>query len=160
MKLKNIACLLLGITVSVAAVAQTGKKATQPKKADFKLLEAYKQKKLAGATPQAPPPTGELFYMVWTAADYPSTFYWRGKNGFMMCSIKKAHKAAKKSGYVTEDITPDQVHKGDTIEVMPVARGKIRIPDEIPQNVTNTLFYQVGGNKQWFLYHVTKMKTK
>lgn len=145
------------------AVACAGTK--KPKKQNFRLLEAYTQRMVQGH-PSAPPPTGEHFIIVWNADVTLETMFWRGKNGFMMCMIQKAHKIAKKDankfppGMVYRlDPAGDDIKKGDTVEITPVARGKVRIPDEIPQNVKNTLFYKTTGSG-WLLFPVTKITKK
>lgn len=166
MKVKYILALSVALMPVVAAFAG-GKKAIKPKKADFKLIEAYRQNISGGAAPTLTA-TGEHIIVSWKVAEYPATFYWRGEKGFMMCSIKKAHKInGKEAGkfppgmvYRTEETTGDGIHKGDTLEIMPVANGKVRIPDDIPQNAKNTLFYKVSGNDQWRLFPVTKITKK
>ncbi len=154
----SIAVLLLG---TVAAFAGTKK----PKKGDFRLLEAYTQKMVQGH-PSAPPPTGEHFIIVWQADVTLETMFWRGKSGFMMCMIQKAHKIAKKDAKnfppgldYGVDPAGEDIKKGDTVQIIPVARGKIRIPDEIPQNAKNTLFYKKSGSG-WLLFPVTKITKK
>lgn len=164
MKAKYVIALGLALMPAFYAIAGGKKKA---KKANFTLVEAYRQKISGGAGP-ALTPTGEHFILAWKAEAYPATFFWRGEKGFMMCSIKKAHKIGSKEAkkfppgmaYRIEDVSGDAIHKGDTVEVMPVANGKIRIPDEIPQNAKNTLFYKVSGSDKWMLYPVTKIGKK
>lgn len=166
MKLKYIVSALVVCVLAAGSADATVKKAKKSKKENFKLIEAYTQK-IAPGTQQAPPPTGEHFIIVWKAASYPETFYWRGKNGFMMCSIQKTHKISKAEAknfppgmvYTSQNVTGDQIHKGDTLEIIPVARGKVRIPDEIPQNATNTLFYKTGGSG-WLLFPVKNIAKK
>lgn len=156
--INSIALCLLATT---AAQAQ----AKAPKKPDFKLVEAYTQRIIT--TPEAPPPTGEHFVIIWQSDVTAKTFYWRGKNGFMMCMVQKAHKIAKKDAkkypanmaYNLEDPGGIDIKKGDTIEITPVARGKIRIPDDIPQTAKNTIFYQTATSG-WLLFPVKKIGKK
>ncbi len=151
-----MAALLVCVMVLTNMPTQVMAKRALPK-TNFTLIEAYKTK-TKPATPKSPPPTGEHFIIKWTADTYPATFFWRGQNGFMMCNIARAHKKGKK--YVTETVPFDAIHKGDTLELQPFAMGKVRIPDEIPQDVTNTLFYRVNGNDRWMLYAVKKITKK
>ena len=163
MRMKYIVCSVAALLLASAAVFAGTKKAP---KANFRLLEAFTQR-LRQGNPSAPPPTGEHFIIVWQADTAPETFYWRGKTGFMMCMIQKAHKINKKDAskfppgmdYRLEPTGNGAIAKGDTLEITPVARGKVRIPDEIPQNATNTLFYKTTGSG-WLLFPVKKFTKK
>jgi hypothetical protein len=57
--------------------------------------------------------------------------------------------------YNTEFVTGDQIHKGDTISLTPLTRGKFRIPDDIPKTAKNTLFYKTTGSG----WQMSKVKT-
>lgn len=166
MSIKGVLILAIGLMVT-SAVFAGGKKTVKTPKANFSLLEAYKQKVNPG-TSKSLAFTGEHFIIVWNAATYPETFYWRGDMGFLMCTIKKAHKISKANArnyppgmdYMTENVNGDQIHKGDTLEVTPFSGGKVRVPGEIPQAAKNTLFYKVNGNNKWQSFAVKKMSTK
>lgn len=154
MRIRQIAALL-GCAVVLANAPVQAKK--MPPRKNFTLIEAYKTT-TKPATPKGPKPTGEHFIIKWTADTYPATFYWRGQSGFMMCNISKAHKKGKK--YVTETVPFDAIHKGDTLEILPIVGGKVQIPEEIPQDATNTLFYRTNGNSIWMQFAVQKISRK
>ena len=138
------ACIIA--SAGTQAIAKGSKKT---KKENFRLLEAYTQRMLPG-TPGAPPPTNDHFIIVWQGETNPEVFYWRGDRGFLICDMQKAHRISKKDAkkfppgmdYNTEFVTGEQIHKGDTISLSPLTRGKFRIPDDIPKTAKNTLFYK------------------
>lgn len=155
-----VACCVI---ISTAANAQTSSR--KKSKTYFKLVEAYTQKVQAGRQ-ETPPMTGTHFIIVWENAQYPETFFWRGENGWLSCNMLKAHKITGKTKdipkgieYRTEAATGDQIHKGDTLELSPVTGGRFPIPDEIPKNAKNTLFFKTGGS-HWLSYPVKKITTK
>ena len=122
----------------------------------LKLVSAYTQH-TAPADASAPPMTGEHFIIIWNSATYPETFFWRGTGGWLACNMQKAHKAGK--NYITEDAAGDQIHKGDTLELSPVTRGRFPIPKEIPATAKNTLFFKTGGST-WLSFPVKKISKK
>jgi hypothetical protein len=162
MKLKYFLCLvaLLFVTASDAQLKAKMKKVKTP----FKLVEAYTQKTAPGI-PGELPETGHHFIIIWQAATYPETFFWRGENGWMACKIEKAKKVTNRKGvprgidYTTKPSTGDDIKKGDTLAITPVRGGKFPIPAEIPQSATNTLFFKTGGSG-WLSYKVTTIGKK
>ena len=164
----------LSITTSILAIGMmagasinvSAKHGRKVKNANFKLLEAYTQRMLPGQ-PGAPPPTTNHFIIIWQAETYPETFFWRGENGFLPCDMQKAHKISKKDAkkfpanmdYNQEFVKGDQIHKGDTLELTPVTRGKFAIPADIPKTAKNTLFFKTGGTG-WQMFKVTSITTK
>ena len=143
------------------APAKTKKK----HKVYLKLVEAYTQRTVPGI-PGPPPPTGTHLIVIWEASTAPETFFWRGDGGWLGCNMVKAHKSAKKAGghargadYYTESVMPEQVHKGDTLELSPVTGGKFPIPAEIPADAKNTLFFKTGGST-WLSVPVTTITKK
>lgn len=156
--------LVLCFAVSMNTHAQTAKKAKS--KTYLKLVEAYTQRTRPGRPESAPPPTGTHFIIVWEYAKYPETFFWRGEGGWLSCNMLKAHKITNKSrnmpkgiDYRTEFVTGDQVHKGDTLQLTPVTGGKFPIPDEIPKDAKNTLFFKTGGSG-WLSFLVENITKK
>jgi hypothetical protein len=73
--------------------------------------------------------------------------------------MDKAHKPKDSKDYLTESISNDQVHKGDTLSLKPIRGGKFPIPAEIPETAKNTLFYKVAGSK-WLAFPVTTITRK
>lgn len=79
--------------------------------------------------------------------------------------MDRAHKAVGKlrmpagKDYMTEVVTGDQIHSGDTLLLTPVTGGKFPIPSEIPDTATNTLFYKTGGSK-WMSFRVNTIGKK
>ena len=165
--MKTLLCLFV-LCFGITAVAHAKKKAKKKSTASFKLVDAYTQRTIPGIRPgpghPTPPPTTN-FVIVWQAATYPETFFWRGDNGWLSCRIDKAHKAVGKlhmpagKDYMTEIVTGDQIHKGDTLLLTPVTGGRFPIPSEIPETAKNTLFYKTGGSK-WLSFHVDAITKK
>lgn len=151
---------ILLIVVCVACVAEAGAK-TLRKRPPLKLLEAYSVN-ATERVPQEPVRLEYHFIIVWDRATYPESFFWRGENGWMNCNINRGHKMlggkASTINYTTEPLTGD-IHKGDTLELMPVRGGKFPVPKEIPATAKNTLYYKTGGSG-WMSYKVQKIVKK
>lgn len=131
----------------------------------FKVLEAYSQRTVPGA-PGGQAKTAYHFIIIWENAKYPETFFWRGENGWMTCNMVKAHKIRKKDksvpagiDYTTEFAAGDAIHKGDTLQLTPMSGGKFPIPDEIPKNAKNTLYFKTGGSG-WLSFPVKNISKK
>jgi len=167
MKIK-ILLLLIVLCFGITGIAHARKKAKKKSATSFKLVEAYTQRTIPGIRPRpgqpAPQPTTN-FVIVWQAATYPETFFWRGDGGWLSCRIDKAHKATGKlrmpagKDYMTEVVMGDQIHKGDTLLLTPVTGGRFPIPSEIPETAKNTLFYKTGGSK-WLSFRVENIAKK
>lgn len=154
MSLRNIAAFCMMIIVATNACARP---AAKKAKTHFKLLEATSWRTIPGI-PDAPVKTQYRFVIVWQGAKYPETFFWRGTGGWLPCSIAKAHRM-KKGGYTTEEAAGDNIHKGDTLELIPMTGGKFPIPAEIPAKAKNTLFYKTGSSG-WLSFYVKNITKK
>jgi len=159
---KRFLCFVLIFFVICGSVPATyAKKRT---KTNIKLLEAYSQRTIPGI-PGAKVQTAYNFIVIWQGAKYPETFFWRGDGGWLTCSISKAHKATKVSSpqqrmdYSIERVTNDNIHKGDTLDLIPTPGGKFPIPAEIPTDAKNTLFYKTGGSG-WLSFPVNTIGKK
>ena len=155
---------LLAISFVLTGIAQA-RTSSKKHKVYFKLIEAYIQRMLPGI-PGAPPQTNYHFIIVWDAPKYPETFFWRGDGGWLTCNIVKVHKITNKSrnipqgvDYMKENISVDQIHKGDTLELNPVTGGKFPVPGEIPSSAKNTLFFKTGGSG-WLAFPVKNISKK
>ena len=163
MGLKSLICFLVLClaTPSIIHAKTPGKKKDKP---NFKLIEAYSQRTLPGI-PGVPIKTDYHFILVWEGTKYPETFFWRGENGWLPCKIEKAHKIVKKDHHVPDglDYRTEQaggdIHKGDTLELTPLAGGKFPIPPEIPKEAKNTLFFKTGGGG-WLAFPVKDIVKK
>ena len=156
---------LLLFYLSLAHPSFARKEARQKNKPDFKLLEAYFQRTIPGI-PRAPVKTQYHFIIVWEGAKYHENFFWLSDNGWFTCNIVKAHKindnnSATTSGrdYNTEFVRASAIHKGDTLELSPVAAGKLQIPAEIPSDAKNALFYKTGRSG-WLSFPVNNIAKK
>ena len=160
MSLQKLLCLF--VLCMAIAVNVSAKKKSKPY---FKLVEAYTQRTLPGI-PRASIKTDYRFILVWEGANYPETFFWRGDNGWLTCSMVKAHRIAHKNrnapegqDYSTEFVKNGDVHKGDTLELTPIAGGKFPVPAEIPADAKKTLFYKTGGSG-WLPFPVNTITKK
>lgn len=161
--MKYLYCICL-LAFCVPAVAHAQSK-SKKKQVYFTLLEAFTQRTLAGI-PGSSPATQTHFIIVWAGSKYPETFFWRGENGWLTCSIAKAHKVPKGKlnmpagmEYTTERISGGKVTMGDTLQLTPIPGGKFAVPKEIPVDARNTLFYKAGGSK-WLSYPVKEITRK
>ena len=157
---------MLAVTYSLAGNAETKKKVIKKKPQPyFILLDAFTQHILP-IKPSVTPTTGEHFIIVWKAAKYPETFFWRGENGWLPCKILNAHKVVCKSPdfpkgmeYTVSHVKGDDIHPGDTLELTPMLRGRFPIPTEIPADAKNTLFFR-AGKSSWQSFPVAEIGTK
>jgi len=132
----------------------------------IKMIAGYAQGVLPGA-PGMKPRREYKFILVWESKETPATFYWRGDNGLMDCRMLIVHgyKQAKEGQrmedgeYITENITNSPLKKGDTLEITPVAGGKFPIPQEIPADAKNTLFFKTVKST-WLSFAVKSIQTK
>lgn len=166
MNIRYFVCALaiLGALTTQAQAAHkkaVKKKPVRVKNKYFRLLEAYSQK--AEKNRAAPPQTGTHFIIVWSAATYPETFFWRGDNGWLNCRMERAKKATGKHAagvnYVLNNTSAGDIHAGDTLMLSPITGGKFPIPAEIPADVKNMLFFKTGGS-QWLSYPVNVIAKK
>jgi len=165
MSLKCFLCLI-ALSFVFTGNGQTSKKVANNKvHPSFILLEAFSQHILPVRT-NVTPTTGEHFIIVWEAAKYPETFFWRGENGWLPCKIMNAHKVVCRSPefpagleYTVSHIKGDDIHVGDTLELTPMLRGKFPIPHEIPEDARNTLFFK-AGTSGWLSYAVKQITPK
>lgn len=116
----------------------------------LKLVEAYTQTTLPGI-PGARPATNYYFIIRWETSKMPETFFWRGDNGWQTCNMTKVHKVTRTHNMPDVDYAPEktiiaQIHKGDTLQLVPVAGGKFPVPAEIPVTAKNTIFYKYAGS--------------
>jgi hypothetical protein len=134
-----------------------GKTAAKKKtKTYFKLLEATSQRTLPGI-PGAAVKTDYNFTITWLAATYPETFFWVGEGGRLPCGIRRVHKAPEGKGYTFENVLSRNIHKGDTLRLVPVTGGKLPVPDEIPATAQNTLYFKTVGSN-WLSYPVKNIR--
>lgn len=143
--------------VLLSVLTGAGAYAAKKQKADVTLVSARKTPPAEGH--KRP---GTELVIVWNSATYPESFFWRGENGWLPCSVKKAHgiRSGKKTVYNTKDITNDQVHKGDMLMLVPTPGGKFETPAEIPAMATNTLYYKIAGGTKWLSLKVSKIAEK
>lgn len=150
-----------------AGFAAAGSKTLKKTVKHFHVLEAYTQQKLSGI-PGSPREDGHHFVIIWDAkTTTPETFFWRGANGWMNCSLEKAHKLTKAelksvpagTAWSTADVVAEEIHKGDTLMLTPLKGGKYPVPGEIPAKAKSTLFYKVTGSK-WMAYPVKNIVTR
>ena len=146
MSTRTILILISALYASIAAQAK--EPPAKKHKPNIRLLAAYHK----------PRPPGQMqFLLVWQGAKYPETFFWRGDNGWLPCRMEKAHMPDKKSPvYVSESISAGDIHRGDTLSLVPVAGGRFAIPREIPATAKNTLYYKTGGSG-WLSFPVKKI---
>ncbi len=167
--------LAVAITMAMSACAQT-KKSSSKKKSVTKqadkaiLLQATSQKTLPGR-PEGEPTTEYRFVIVWKSANEPSAFYWRGEQSWQACNITKVKNfrpLAVNDNGIPQDLNYENNDKGnityktgDTLELYPISIGKHPIPDEIPKDKNNIIYYkEVNGKWQALpVEKITKLPT-
>ena len=164
---KTFGILLLSACMmsSTAFAQKTKKKASTPKQ-ELILVEAFKQRTLPGR-PESAPVTSTYIYVRWNGKEAPATFFWKSEDGWMSCNMSFAHKIARKKenkfvpdkDYTTQDITSRDIHKGDTLELVPVHGGKFAIPKVVDMNANNVLYYKTEKG-DWKPFAIKNIKTK
>jgi hypothetical protein len=166
MSLKCFLCVL-AVSFAFTSSARPPLKKTIKKKAhpSFILLEAFSQHVLPVRT-NVTPTTGEHFIIVWEAAKYPETFFWRGENEWLRCKIMNAHKVVCRSpdfpegiDYTVSHIQGDDIHVGDTLELTPMLLENFPVPHDIPKDAKNTIFFKEGKSR-WLSYAVKEITPK
>ncbi len=156
-----IALSILGSSISFGKTASNKKRV-----ADLTVIEAYNQQTNAGI-PGRPSKTDVHIVLKWNVKTYPETFFWRGDVGFLPCQTEKAHKLNKKKNttivkgvdYETVAAAGDEIHKGDTLMLVPIIGGKYPVPKEIPADAKNTLYYKTNGSG-WKSVKIKTLTTK
>ena len=168
MKMKSLLCLIVlcfAITGSIQAKKKTKKKG----KANFVLIEAYSQRIVPGMRRSVPPPPVTHFIIIWESKRYPVVFYWLKDTGqTYTCNIVKAHKITDKSSmmpegkdYYTENITPGNIHVGDTLDITTLPLNKYAYSEDLLNvNTKNTLFFKTSDNKMGSVHIDTVFKKR
>lgn len=140
--------------------AQQKNTSLKQSKSEIKLLQSTVQRTMPGMPGKVI--TSYNFILVWKNKLSPESFFWRGQNGWLTCSVQKVHAAGKKQKGI---FVPDaagvnaRIHKGDTLELKPITGGRFEVPAEIPDTVTNTLFFKTSASG-WMYYPVKKITQK
>jgi len=160
--MRTIFCCMLCFAVSVITDAQN---ATKKPKPYFTLLEAYTQRIIPGIAGR-PIETNTHFILVWKGDHYPETCCWNGDDGWQACTVVLARKITKQMynvpqgvDYLTANINPAAIRKGDTLELTTISKHKLPVPPEIPAEAKNTLFFKTGGSG-WLSYPVKNIGRK
>jgi hypothetical protein len=109
--------LLLSFFLAFIVNAKAKTSAIGSGKVCAKLIEAYSQRTIPG-TQESPIITKLGFQVKWLCSERPTSFFWKGKDGWMTCIVSKI-----KDGEKTE-IAPEDVKKGDVLELEPIKGGK------------------------------------
>lgn len=166
---KNLNAILIAVVISttLTACAQTkggtknstsSKKGATAKASDKAiLLEATSQTTLPGR-PESSPTTKTRFVIVWKNNNTPKSIFWRGESGWIPCQMNmvknytpynEGEADAHSRNYQTERLGSAVVSKNDTLELVPTAGGKFPIPDGVPSDATNTIFYNTTASDTW-----------
>ena len=122
----------------------------------LKLVSAYTET-IPESKQSNPPMAGYFFVVKWQEKTPPEAFFWRGDGGWLNCRIEKACKKGK--NYIGKDINLGKVRKGATLLLTPVTGGRFPVPEEIPENAKNTLYYKTAGSG-WIAFPVNKITKK
>jgi len=118
------------------------------------LVEAYTQQTIPGMrrTPRPPPVTH--FIVVWENKQHPDAFFWRADTVLLSCNVVKVHKISDRAPkgpvwteYYSENITMNNINKGDTLDVVPMKNIKGVLADGVSNvpDTTNTLLFEMSG---------------
>jgi len=82
------------------------------------------------------------FVMVWQSSQTPATFFYKAPNAWMDCLINKLSTTGGKQ--TATEIAPENIQKGDTIELVPIKGGKFPAPSDIPENLNNVILFKIN----------------
>lgn len=82
------------------------------------------------------------FVMVWQSSQTPATFFYKAPNSWMNCLINKLSTAGRNQ--TATEIAPENIQKGDTIELVPIKGGKFPTPSDIPENLNNVILFKIN----------------
>jgi len=163
-------CFVMVTSICMNACAQTKKSATGHKavaRQDAKpvLLQATSQTIHAGRE-ESGSTTEHRFVIVWKSMNEPSGFFWKGEQAWQVCNITRvknfrplpADKTELQEDLNYESNDPGNItyKAGDTLELYPITSGKHPIPDEIPEDKSNIIYYKEVNGK-WMALPVTKI---
>ncbi len=161
--------LLSAITLVVSACAQQKKGVVKgdhkKKEAPATLVTGTKQTTLPGR-PGTPPSIDHHIILIWNSEEAPKTFFWHGEKNYFPCRVSKVsgfditqltnEKNVFAQAYTAKEISLDNVKKNDTLELYPVSGGKYPIPEDLPNDKINTVFYKTNSSN-WLTLPVNKM---
>lgn len=161
--------VITSVTLTACAQSKKGTKSetssvTHERKAPAKqednkpvLLQATTQKTLPGR-PESKPTTERLFVVVWKDNAEPGGFFWKGTDSWLPCNINSIKNY--KPLVVKDDGRPFSINyerdfedktyaAGDTLELYPGTGGKHPIPEEVPLDKNNIIYYKTANSKKW-----------
>ncbi len=157
--------MLAIVCVALTACAQTKKSTSDNTRKNTAtngkpvLLQATQQTTLPGR-PETEPTTDNRFVIVWKSKDAPASFFWRGNQSWLPCDVTKITNykplviSENDNGmptplnYAGVNTGAQDFKAGDTLELYPVMGGKHPIPDGIPQEKNNVIYYKTI-NSTW-----------
>jgi hypothetical protein len=149
MKTGALGWLVVLMCWSNGAVSAHARKNT-PGKREAALLTATVQRTLPGARGAEPFETRK-FLLVWSSPTPPETFFWRPDGErWMTCVVSRVHhygqhkmtKDPQESPYQTEQIRLQDVHRGDTLELAPMAGGRDVMPASVKGKPRKAVYYR------------------
>lgn len=158
----HIAIIATALTACGAAKSSIAADGKESNNEPVILLQATKQTTLPGR-PEMQPTTDHRFVVVWKKQTSPTAIFWRGESGWLSCntSIVTNYKKLDEDNPGMNDNYQTQVMKrsissNDTLELYPVRMGKHPMPESIPADATNTIFFKTGDN-DWHALKVEKI---
>ena len=138
-----------------SAVAETD---TVSESNKIKLVQATSQRTLGGA-PGSEPVTDYRFLIVWNDKSAPETFYWKNTEGWQPCRVMRVTKAERMADgqykYSTAPVTLSQIGKGDMLELYALRGEKNSMLQDVPTDVTKSIFFQTNKSDNWLYTPVT-----
>ncbi|XZF16494.1 hypothetical protein ACTHGU_10160 [Chitinophagaceae bacterium MMS25-I14] len=99
--------------------------------------------------------TSYIFHIVWSSTRIPTSFFWRGSDGWMVCRVISEKGTPQQD--ITADLSPERIKKGNKVQIVPMPGGKYEIPGCITSNMHHTLFFTTGSN-QWYSVPVKNIR--
>lgn len=138
--LKTMMIILTCTTLT--ACAQTRKTRSAKKKGITKpeLLVAISESTVLKGNRETTPQA--KFIIVWKDTATPSSFSWKGAGTWQICDINKVKNYNSKTYSYNTIPLEKEVAANDTLELIPVQGGKYPLPQEIPADAENKIFYK------------------
>ncbi len=154
----SLAIIIALCCISLSACAQSKKASTiKTKKGSTKpeLLVAINQKNMLPGRREAPPEY--KFVIVWRDKNEPAAFFWKGMQTWEVCDITRAMNYNEKTHDYETTPLGKRINEGDTLELHPVKGGKHPIPQEVPLDAENKIYYKTSTGL-WKNMHVSSFE--
>lgn len=155
----SIALTACGQTKTAATTASDkgGKRTKNEQSNTPVILQATTQDTYAGRE-ESGITTEQLFVIVWRSNEEPTGMFLKSEDDWQPLNINKINNYRPLLINDNEEVPfeinyerdfEDKTYANDTLELWPTTGGKNPMPNEIPMNAKNVIYYQTASNHAW-----------